>query len=69
MAAAREWAAQRTGDVSFAVRTERRHWSWRATTAYRSASVVKAMLLVAYLRRADVRRRPLDARSARCSRR
>jgi hypothetical protein len=59
MAAARAWSAQRTGDVSFAVRTERRGWSWRGVTTYRSASVVKAMLLVAYLRRADVRGRPL----------
>jgi beta-lactamase class A len=59
MAAARAWAAQRAGDVSFAVRTERRAWSWRGTTTYRSASVVKAMLLVAYLRRLDVRRRAL----------
>ena len=57
--AARAWAAERTGDVSFAVRTQRRGWSWRAATPYRSASVVKAMLLVAYLRRADVRRRAL----------
>ena len=61
VAAARAWAAQRTGDVSFAVRTEQRAWSWRATTSYRSASVVKAMLLVAYLRRADVRPRALRA--------
>jgi hypothetical protein len=60
-AAARAWAAQRTGDVSFAVRTEQRGWSWRAATTYRSASVVKAMLMVAYLRRPDVRSRPLRA--------
>jgi beta-lactamase class A len=59
--AARAYAAGRAGDVSFAVRTERRAWSWRGTTTYRSASVVKAMLLVAYLRRADVRDRPLRA--------
>jgi Beta-lactamase enzyme family len=61
MAAARAYAAGRAGDVSFAVRTERGHWSWRGTTAYRSASVVKAMLLVAYLRRPDVRGRALTA--------
>ena len=53
----RAYAAARAGDVSFAVRTARRAWSWRGTTTYRSASVVKAMLLVAYLRRADVRGR------------
>jgi beta-lactamase class A len=58
-AAARAWAAQRAGDVSFAVRTERRSWGWRGATPYRSASMVKAMLLVAYLRRADVRGRAL----------
>jgi hypothetical protein len=59
VSAARDWAAQRTGDVSFALRTERRGWSWRGATTYRSASVVKAMLLVAYLRRPEVRRRGL----------
>src|SRR5215216_1813462 len=59
MDAARAWAAARQGDVSFAVRTERRSWSWRGATTYRSASIVKAMLLVAYLRRPDVRGRPL----------
>jgi len=59
MRAARAYAAARAGDVSFAVRTERRAWSWRGTTTYRSASVVKAMLLVAYLRRGDVRGRAL----------
>lgn len=59
--AARAYAAGRAGDVSFAVRTERRAWSWRGTTTYRSASIVKAMLLVAYLRRGDVRGRALRA--------
>jgi beta-lactamase class A len=59
VAGARAWAAGRQGDVSFAVRTERRGWSWRGATRYRSASIVKAMLLVAYLRRHDVRRRAL----------
>ena len=61
MAAARAWAEQRTSDISFAVRTERRGWSWRGSTRYRSASIVKAMLLVAYLRRPDVRGRRLRA--------
>ena len=59
VAAARAYAAQREGVVSFAVRTERGAWSWRGTAGYRSASMVKAMLLVAYLRRADVRTRAL----------
>ena len=58
-AAARSYAAGRSGEVSFALRTERRHWSFHGTTAYRSASVVKAMLLVAYLRRGGVRDRGL----------
>jgi Beta-lactamase enzyme family len=61
VSAARAWAAQRAGDVSFAVRTARRGWSWRGAATYRSASVVKAMLLVAYLRRPDVRGRALRA--------
>jgi beta-lactamase class A len=61
VAAARAYASGRAGDVSFAVRTARRGWSWRGATTYRSASVVKAMLLVAYLRRSDVRGRPLRA--------
>jgi beta-lactamase class A len=61
VAAARAYAAGRQGEVAFAVRTRHRHWSYRADATYRSASVVKAMLLVAYLRRADVRGRALRA--------
>jgi hypothetical protein len=61
VAHARAWAAGRAGEVSFAVRTERRAWNWRGATQYRSASLVKAMLLVAYLRRRDVRGRALRA--------
>jgi hypothetical protein len=45
--------------VSFAVRTKHRRWGYRAAVTYRSASIVKAMLLVAYLRRPDVRHRAL----------
>jgi hypothetical protein len=45
--------------VRFAVRTDARFWGWRTTATVPSASVLKAMLLVAYLDRPDVRRRPL----------
>ena len=58
---AQAWAAARQGDVTFAVRTERRGWSWNGATTFRSASLVKAMLMVAYLRRPDVRGRRLRA--------
>jgi beta-lactamase class A len=54
---ARAYAQERAGAVSFAVRTERRMWGIDARRAVPAASVVKAMLLVAYLRRA--RDRPL----------
>ena len=59
VAAARDYAERRAGTVSFAVRTGRgfhRHDAYRADSA---ASVVKAMLLVAYLRDPAVRGRPL----------
>jgi beta-lactamase class A len=59
IAAARAYAAQRPGSISFAVRTDGRFWGHRTTRAVPSASVLKAMLLVAYLRRGDVRGRPL----------
>lgn len=62
MAEARRWAADRTGVVSFAVYDEckRLVGEHRFRTHY-SASVVKAMLMVAYLRRDDVRERDLTA--------
>ena len=41
------------------MRTEGRFWGHRTTRGVPSASVLKAMLLVAYLRRGDVRDRPL----------
>jgi hypothetical protein len=57
--AAIAYAHTRAGDVSFAVRTERRLWGWRVTRTVPSASVLKAMLLVAYLDDSRVRDRAL----------
>jgi len=57
--AAEAFAATRRGTTSFAVRTECGEWGRRQDRAVPSASVLKAMLLVAELRRADVRDRPL----------
>jgi hypothetical protein len=57
--AARSYAEDRAGEVSFAVRTERGLRGYRATRIVPSASVLKAMLLVTYLRRPDVRGRAL----------
>jgi Beta-lactamase enzyme family len=59
--AAIAYAHTRAGDVSFAVRTEHRAWGWRVDRTVPSASVLKAMLLVAYLDDARVRNRPLTA--------
>jgi hypothetical protein len=59
--AAIAYAHTRAGIVSFALRTEHRTWGWRATRTVPSASVLKAMLLVAYLDDPRVRDRPLDA--------
>src|SRR4051794_23335717 len=61
VADARGWAAQRHGAVSFAVRTEQRLYGWRTRRTVPMASVLKAMLLVAYLNRGTVRDRPLRA--------
>ena len=57
--AARSFVAQRAGVVSFAVRTRRRLWGHRAGQGALSVSVVKAMLMVAYLRHHRVRARKL----------
>ncbi|MEA2405847.1 MAG: hypothetical protein QOE08_2494 [Thermoleophilaceae bacterium] len=56
------FARGRAGRVSFAVIDERRHMHGVGMdSGYRSASVVKAMLMVAYLRRREVRHRRLGA--------
>jgi beta-lactamase class A len=60
--AAEAYARTRRGQVSFAVRTACGEWGRRQDRAVPSASVLKAMLLVAYLQRDGVRSRPLDAR-------
>jgi hypothetical protein len=57
VASARAYAHMRPGVIAFAVRTDDRLWGWRVDERFPSASVLKAMLLVAYLR--HVRDRPL----------
>jgi beta-lactamase class A len=52
VAAARAYAATRPGTVAFAVRTETRLWGLGEDRTFPSASVLKAMLLVAYARHA-----------------
>lgn len=59
MAAARRYVRGRVGDIAFGVRTAGRFYGYRPDHQEWSASVVKAMLLVAYLDRASVRRRAL----------
>jgi hypothetical protein len=56
---AREYARDRAGEVSFAVGVAGRTRGHRVTRAVPSASVLKAMLLVAYLRRPQVKGRAL----------
>lgn len=57
--AAAAYADGRAGDVSFALRTPQALVCHRCDTVVHTASVVKAMLLVAYLRRERVATRPL----------
>jgi beta-lactamase class A len=59
VAAARAYAHTRPGVIAFAVRTDDRLWGSHVDEQFPSASVLKAMLLVAYLR--HVRDRPLRA--------
>ena len=57
--AAASYAATRAGGISFGVRTDRGLRGVRVERTVPSASVLKPMLLVAYLRRAEVRHRRL----------
>jgi hypothetical protein len=57
---ARAYAHTRRGDIAFAVRTDSMFDGYRAQHQEWSASVLKAMLLVAYLDRRSVRDRNLD---------
>lgn len=59
---AASYATARAGTVSFGVRTDRGLRGVGLRRRVPSASVVKAMLLVAYLRRPEVRGRPLRDR-------
>ena len=59
VAAARAYAHGRAGTIAFAVRTSRGLEGEAPGRAFDSASVTKAMLLAAYLRQPEVRRRAL----------
>ena len=66
VAAASAWAAQRQGSVSFAVRTSHRLYGRGVDRQVPAASVLKAMLMVAYLREGRADRaliRPMITRS------
>ena len=60
MAAAVAYARSRVGDVAFAVRTDHRFYGYRANHVEWSASVVKAMLMVAYLDMPVVANHPIN---------
>jgi hypothetical protein len=53
------YAKKRRGSISFHVRTPAREWGWRQQRTVPSASVLKAMLMQAYLDRRAVRGRSL----------
>lgn len=59
VAAATRYVHQRQGVITFHVRTEGGRWSLDADRTVPSASVIKAMLMIAYLDRPGVRDRPL----------
>ena len=58
--AARRYKRTRIGDIAFAVRTDSRFYGYRPDHIEWSASVLKAMLLVAYLDRPSVAHRKLN---------
>ena len=59
--AAVKYIHTRKGHITFAVRTDKGLWGYHRTDAVHSLSVVKALLLVAYLDDPRVRHRPLTA--------
>jgi hypothetical protein len=61
MAAALSYAHSRTGDIAFAVRTDRLFYAYRRDHQEWSASVLKAMLLVAYVNQRSVANRALNS--------
>jgi hypothetical protein len=61
MLAAIRYASSRQGDIAFAVRTDQRFYGYRPDHVEWSASVVKAMLMVAYLDQPSVAGRKLDS--------
>jgi len=61
MGAAIRYASHRDGVIAFAVRTRSSSWGWHSGQTFHSASVVKAMMLVAYLNQRSVRHRRLNA--------
>jgi hypothetical protein len=56
---ARDYAKHRRGIIAFAVRTDHGFWGYHQLRTMPSASVAKAMILVAYLDLSSVRDRPL----------
>ncbi|MEA2412399.1 MAG: hypothetical protein QOC77_2960 [Thermoleophilaceae bacterium] len=59
MRAARQYASHRHGSIAFSVRTGSSVYGWHERRTFPSASVLKAMLLVAYLNEHSVRHRAL----------
>ena len=59
VAGARDYARGRRGSVTFSIAVPGRTWGYRANATAPSASVLKAMLLVAYLDHPSVRSRAL----------